>query len=688
MTPSIVSRRNLFGILTVGALALAAIVLGVRTGPLRAQEPVPDAPLSNSTFLPLAVGGSRIAAGTVIPNQYIVVLKSPEERALVSASGVAETSEAMAASVVSAAGGELLYVYNSALSGFAARLPEVSAASLADNPQVAFIEPDTIMSVDTTQSSATWGIDRVDQRNLPLSTTFSYNANGLGVHAYIVDTGMRTAHTEFSGRVGTGYTAVTDGNGVEDCNGHGTHVAGTVGGTVYGIAKKATLHPVRVFGCSGTGATSAVIAGMDWIYSNVQLPAVANLSLGGSVSAALDTAVNNAMAAGVIVVVAASNGNANACNYSPARVPAAITVGATTNTDERASYSNYGSCLDLFAPGTSIVSASYSSNTGTAVMSGTSMAAPHVAGAAALYLASNPAASPSTVRNMIVNNATSDVLTNIGTGSPNELLYTGFIGANGWPTSTPTRTPTRTPTPVQTATPTRTPTRTPTPGLTPTAVPTQTPTPTPTAVCVEKVLNGNFESGPSVWTESSTGGFELICSGPECGEAMPTPHTGSWLSWLGGADNEDASLTQPLTLPYGPATLTYWSQVESTDYCGYDMGYATIIANGYTSNLKVHYLCSTNNTTEWQKVSVDMSEFAGQAVSVSFRVETDNSFSSGWFVDDVSIMAGLGCGSSQSDGDDIEVAPVIEAKQEAPAAVGVPQRPLKAPPENAESGVQ
>jgi subtilisin family serine protease len=244
---------------------------------------------------------------------------------------------------------------------------------------------------------------------------------------YIVDTGIRFSHNDFGGRAVTGYDAV-DGGSADDCNGHGTHVAGTVGGSTYGVAKGVTLVGVRVLNCSGSGTNSGVIAGVNWVASDHQTgaPAVANMSLGGSVSSALDTAVNNAINDGVTFAVAAGNSNRNACNYSPARVAAAITVGATTSTDARASYSNYGSCLDLFAPGSSITSAWYTSNTATNTISGTSMATPHVAGVAALYLKGNPGASPATVRDAIVNNATTGKVTKPGTSSPNRLLFTDY----------------------------------------------------------------------------------------------------------------------------------------------------------------------------------------------------------------------------------------------------------------------
>jgi subtilisin family serine protease len=301
-----------------------------------------------------------------------------------------------------------------------------AAARLAASPGVAFVEQDQVMFTSATQAGATWGLDRSDQRALPLSSTFTYGATGAGVRAYILDTGIRYDHVDFGGRAVPGFDAIGDGRNGNDCDGHGTHVAGTVGGTRWGIAKGATLVAVRVLNCSGSGTTSGVIAGVDWVRANHIKPAVANMSLGGGASTALDNAVANAIAAGVTFAVAAGNSNANACNFSPARAASAITVGSTTSTDARSSFSNFGSCLDLFAPGSSITSAWFTSTTATVTISGTSMASPHVAGVAAQYLQGNPTASPATVRNALVANSTANVVTSAGRRSPNRLLFTNY----------------------------------------------------------------------------------------------------------------------------------------------------------------------------------------------------------------------------------------------------------------------
>jgi subtilisin family serine protease len=326
------------------------------------------------------------------------------------------------------------YVYTHALTGFAGRISDAARAGLLRDNRVVRVEPDgiaTIVTTVTTQPGATWGLDRVDQRTLPLSTSYSYSRTGAGVTAYIIDTGIRFAHGEFGGRAASGYDAV-DGGSADDCNGHGTHVAGTVGGATYGVAKSVSLVAVRVLDCSGSGSWSGVIAGIDWVVGNHQAgnPAVSNMSLGGGASSSVDDAVRRMIADGVASAVAAGNGNRggraqNACNYSPARVAEAMTIGATDRTDTKPSWSNYGSCVDWFAPGVGITSAWYTSNTATNTISGTSMATPHTAGVAALYLEGNPGASPQTVRDALFNNATQNAVKNSATAN-NRLLFSNY----------------------------------------------------------------------------------------------------------------------------------------------------------------------------------------------------------------------------------------------------------------------
>ena len=358
---------------------------------------------------------------TKIPGQYIVVL----EDWAAGPRGRFSVASELGDMLLSFYGGKKGRVFKHALNGFTAEMSEKDALALSEDPRVAYVEEDGVMTASVTQTGATWGLDRIDQRDRPLNGTYVYNWTGSGVRAYIIDTGIRTTHTQFGSRAAVSYDAF-GGNG-QDCNGHGTHVAGTVGGSTYGVAKSVSLRAVRVLDCNGSGSTSGVIAGVNWVAANRILPAVANMSLGGAASTSLDNAVQNAINAGVTFAVAAGNENQNACNVSPARAANAITVGSTTSTDARSSFSNFGTCVDIFAPGSSITSAWSTSNTATNTISGTSMASPHVAGVAALYLQANTGASNATVRNAIVNGSSTNKLTSIGTGSPNRLLYSRFF---------------------------------------------------------------------------------------------------------------------------------------------------------------------------------------------------------------------------------------------------------------------
>jgi subtilisin family serine protease len=377
--------------------------------------------------LALAVAAAALATlGAASPSasdraSYIVVLKSS-----------VANPEAVAQEQAARFGGTVSHVYSHALKGYSLTLPSAAVARLAADPRVDYVEADGVMKADTTQSGATWGIDRIDQRSLPLSGTYTYFATGSGVKAYIIDTGIRYTHTQFGGRAIKGVDEVTAGGSASDCNGHGTHVSGTVGGSTYGVAKSVTLVAVRVLGCNGSGSTSGVIAGVDWVTGNhlAGQSAVANMSLGGGASSSLDTAVNNSINDGVSYAIAAGNGDAfgnpqNACNFSPARVAAAMTISATDKTDTKASWANYGSCVDWFAPGVSITSAWYTSDTATNTISGTSMATPHTTGVAALYLQTHAGASPATVRSALFNLTTKSIVKSSNTTN-NHLLFTNF----------------------------------------------------------------------------------------------------------------------------------------------------------------------------------------------------------------------------------------------------------------------
>jgi len=362
-----------------------------------------------------------------IPGRYIVVFKN-----------TVANPAAEAATLMQGHGGQLHHTYASALKGFAASLPEAALQGIRNNPNVEYIEQDQTVSlkqVASPQNQATWGLDRIDQADRPLDTQYYFNNSGAGVNAFVIDTGIRADHVEFSSRLKPGYNAIADANGTNDCNGHGTHVAGTVGGTTWGVAKGVSLIPVRVLDCAGSGAWSGVIAGIDYVANSTLRPAVANMSLGGAASASVDAAVAGAVAKGVTMVVAAGNSSGNACGYSPAREPSAITVGATSSDDAPAFYSNFGSCLDIYAPGHLIKSAWNTGATASNTISGTSMASPHVAGVAALTLAGNPTASPAAVTSFLISTATSNRLLYLGTGSPNLLLYS--LGAGETPAPQP-----------------------------------------------------------------------------------------------------------------------------------------------------------------------------------------------------------------------------------------------------------
>jgi subtilisin family serine protease len=356
-----------------------------------------------------------------IENSYIVVL----DDSIVGERGRFSIAPYIASELALTHNGKLMRTYQHALNGFAVQMSPEDAERLSQDFRVKFVEEDGVVTASATQSNPPWGLDRIDQRNLPLNATYNFNWTGSGVRAYVIDTGIRTTHTQFGGRASNVFDAF--GGSGADCNGHGTHVSGTIGGSTYGVAKSALLRGVRVLDCNGSGSNSGVIAGVDWVTNNHINPAVANMSLGGGASSALDTAVNNLANSGVPIAVAAGNSNTDACTTSPARAANAITVGATTTSDSRASFSNFGVCLDIFAPGSGILSSWFSSDTATATLSGTSMASPHVAGVAALYKQFNPGASAATTRNAIVNGSTTGVVSNAGSGSPNRLLYSLFF---------------------------------------------------------------------------------------------------------------------------------------------------------------------------------------------------------------------------------------------------------------------
>ena len=533
--------------------------------------------------LPLLADGDKkpkvIKAKKKIPNSWIVVL---EDRVDV---------DAAAQDLTGLSRGQVKHLYKSALKGFAADMSDADAVRIAADPRVKYVEEDSEVSLEATQSGATWGLDRIDQRNLPLDGTYTYNTTASNVHAYIVDTGIRTSHTDFGGRASVGFDAIGDGQNGQDCNGHGTHVSGTVGGATYGVAKGVTLVAVRVLNCSGSGTNSGVIAGVNWVAQNRIIPAVANMSLGGGASQALDDAVTGAVNAGVTFCVAAGNSNVDACTTSPARTPAAITVGATDSTDHRASFSNFGTCVDIFGPGVNITSDWFSSTTATNTISGTSMATPHTAGVAALFLAANPSASPATVASNMISNSTTGVVIGAGTGSPNRLLFSIF-------------------------------------GAPP-------PPPPPPPSGSQLLLNPGFESGNNGnWTTTA---------GVIDGSTGRPARSGSWKAWLDGyGTTHTDSAYQQVTIPGSAtsATLTFWIRIdtaETTTVTAFDKLSVQVLDSAGTLLQTLATYSNLNANSTYVQKSFSLSNRIGQTIRIRFLGTEDSSLQTSFVIDDTAL---------------------------------------------------
>jgi subtilisin family serine protease len=524
------------------------------------------------------------AKGKKVADSYIVVFEDRLSE---------DEVDAAADDLVYKHRGRKEHVYKNALKGFSANLSEKEALALAADPRVAYVEENQEVSITASQTGATWGLDRIDQRDLPLNQTYNYNATGSGVKAYIIDTGILTSHTQFGGRAINGYDAVDGSLPAADCNGHGTHVAGTVGGSTYGVAKSVTLVAVRVLDCAGSGTDAGVIAGIDWVTADhaAGAPAVANMSLGGGASTSLDDAVRRSIADGVTYALASGNDNSDACLGSPSRVAEGITVNSSTSSDSRSSFSNWGTCTDIFAPGSSITSAWYTSTTATNTISGTSMATPHVAGAAALYLSTNTTASPATVWAALRDNATLNKIVSAGSGSPNRLLYTGFIGGG-------------------------------------------TPPPPPPPTGGNILLNPGFESGAVNWTQTA-GVIDSSTGRPA--------RTGSWKAWLCGYGTTHTDYVyQTVTIPSTAtsAVLSFWVRIDSaetTTSIAYDKLSVQISTNGGSTYSTLATYSNLNKNSTYVQKSFDLSAYRGYSVRVRFYATEDSSLQTSFVVDDTAL---------------------------------------------------
>lgn len=398
-----------------------AVVAGVAVLAACSDAPNPTEPQGR----PVESAAAVQEGNEVGPNDYIVVLRDDEP-------DVAATSARLARATRL----RVKTTWKDALKGFLAEVPPGALSALQGDRSVAYVAHDAMAYPDVVQPvGGIWGLDRINQRPLPLDGTYSYTSTGAGIHVYIIDSGINAGHVQFAGRIGAGISFIPGVPTTTDCNGHGTHVAGTIGGSTHGVAKGVILHAVRVFNCTGGAPFSRIINAVNWVQGNDIAPAVTNMSLGGGLNAPVNAAVNNLVASGNVVVVAAGNGNADACGASPASAVNAMTVGSTGEggfippaaPDMRSGFSNWGACLDLFAPGRNITSTWFTSPIATNTISGTSMASPHVAGVAARRRQTQPLWTAFQIRNNLVANATAGIVINPGVGSPNRLLYSGFF---------------------------------------------------------------------------------------------------------------------------------------------------------------------------------------------------------------------------------------------------------------------
>jgi subtilisin family serine protease len=625
-----------------------------------------------------------------ISDRYIVIFKGTAvgKQSIYYTGNLAADVDDLADTLTYRHGGTREKTWSRALKGMVAHMNAQQAENLANDPDVVLVEQDGVVHANTTQTPATWGLDRIDQTSLPLDSNYTFNASGAGVNAFVIDTGIRVTHQEFGtpSRATWGTNTVDTNN--TDCNGHGTHVSATIGGATYGVAKNVNLVAVKVLDCSGSGSFSGVIAGIDWVTAHKTSNSVANMSLGGGFSAAINTAVTNSIAAGVVYAVAAGNDSttrttANACNYSPASTPNAITVGATEPSDVRASYSNVGSCLDIFAPGSSITSAWYTNDTATNTISGTSMATPHVVGAAAIFLSLYPGSTPAQVATGLTQSAILDKVTNAGTGSPNKLLYTSnllppdltpptvtldlplastpltgtttlsatatdnvviakvefYAGTSLLGTSTSLASPYNLNWNTQllaNGTYNLTAKATDAAGNTTISSPVSVTVTNTVTACVtpsQLIVDPSFELASPSWIQTNVI-WKL---------AAPIPRSGSWVAWLGGVGTANVDdLYQEVTIPANAcsATFKFWLKIttaETSTRVANDTMSISVTNTSGTALSKLATYSNINKSTGYVQKSFNLIAYQGQTIRLQFHAIENASRATSFYVDDLSL---------------------------------------------------
>jgi subtilisin family serine protease len=665
-------------------------LLGVTVFALTPPYALAKKPKEIDSYADIQKASSKVLkAKEHISDSYIVVFRETAvgKKSIYSTGNLAADVDDLADTLTYRHGGSREKTWSRALKGMAVHMTAQQAENLANDPDVALVEQDGVVHANTTQTTATWGLDRIDQTSLPLDSNYTYTASGDGVTAFVIDTGIRITHQEFGtpSRATWGINTVDTNN--TDCDGHGTHVSATIGGATYGVAKNVNLVAVKVLDCTGSGAWSSVIAGIEWVTAHKTSNSVANMSLGGGYSATINAAVSKSIAAGVVYAVAAGNDSTttttfNACNNSPASTPNAITVGATDPLDARASYSNVGTCLDIFAPGTNITSAGITNDTATSTMSGTSMASPHVTGAAAVFLSTYPGSTPAQVASGLTQSATLNKVTNAGAGSPNILLYTSnllppdltpptvtldnlasstltgittlsamatdnaliakvefYAGTRLLGTSTSLASPYTLNWNTQllaNGTYNLTAKATDTGGNTTisSGIPvTVTNTVTACATPNQLVVDPGFELASPSWIQTNVI-WKL---------AAPIPRSGSSVAWLGGLGTANVDdLYQEVTIPANAcsATFKFWLKITTTETsktAANDTMSISVINTSGTALSKLASYSNINKSTRYVQKSFNLIAYKGQTIRLQFHAIENVSRMTSFFVDDLTL---------------------------------------------------